>query len=120
MNILAIIPARMGSSRFPNKPMALINGKPMIEHVFKNNKSSEVSDVIVATCDRIILNHIKSIGGNAIMTSKTQKSIDRCAEALIKYERNSKKKIDIVVMVQGDEPLIKGNMINKAIKLMKK
>ena len=76
MNILAIIPARMGSSRFPNKPMALINGKPMIEHVFKNTqKSSEVSDVIVATCDRIILNHIKSIGGNAIMTIKTQKSI---------------------------------------------
>ena len=62
MNILAIIPARMGSSRFPNKPMALINGKPMIEHVFKNTqKSSEVSDVIVATCDRIILNHIKSL-----------------------------------------------------------
>ena len=122
MNILAIIPARMGSSRFPNKPMALINGKPMIEHVFKNTqKSSEVSDVIVATCDRIILNHIKSIGGNAIMTSKKHKrASDRCAEALIKYERNSKKKIDIVVMVQGDEPLIKGNMINKAIKLMKK
>lgn len=122
MNVIAIIPARMASSRFPNKPMALINNKPMIEIVFRNTKkSSTISDVIVATCDEQIFKHIKSIGGKAIMTSRKHKrASDRCAEALIKYEKKYKKKISIVVMVQGDEPLIDGKMIDKAVSVMKK
>lgn len=122
MSILAIIPARMGSSRFPNKPMALINGVPMIEIVYQNTKKSlKVSDVIVATCDEQILKHINSIGGKAIITSKKHKrASDRCAEALLKYEKKYRKKISIVVMVQGDEPLVKGKMIDKAVILMMK
>ena len=64
MNILALIPARMGSSRFPGKPLAEILGKPMIGHVFKNVASSNlVSKTVVATCDLEIFNYIESIGG---------------------------------------------------------
>ena len=71
MKILAIIPARMGSSRFPGKPMAKILGKPMIEHVYKNvSKCDLLSKTIVATCDIEIANFIDSIGGESVMTDR--------------------------------------------------
>ena len=70
MNILSIIPARMGSSRFPGKPMAKIAGIPMIGHVYKNISNCEnVSKTIVATCDNEIKDYIESIGGQAVLTS---------------------------------------------------
>ena len=70
MNIISIIPARMGSSRFPGKPMKKILGIPMIGHVYKRVKMCKtLKDVYVATCDTEIFDYIKSIGGKAVMTS---------------------------------------------------
>ena len=70
MKILALIPARMGSSRFPGKPMAKILGKPMIEHVYKNvSKCDLLTKTAVATCDKEIADFINSIGGESVMTS---------------------------------------------------
>ena len=120
MNIICIIPARMESTRFPGKPMFKIKGTPMIEHVFRNVKRSRVlSDVVVATCNKEIFDHISKIGGVAVMTSKSHKrASDRCYEALRKIERERKKKYEIIVMVQGDEPMVNPNMINEAVKPM--
>ena len=120
MKIVAIIPARMGSSRFPGKPMKKINGLPMIQHVFNNVKKNKLlSSVVVATCDKIIFDFIRSIDGQAIMTSKKHKrASDRCSEALKILEKRKKTKYDIVVMVQGDEPMINPNMITEAVRPM--
>lgn len=120
MNILALIPARMGSSRFPGKPMAKILNKPMIGHVYERvSRSSLLATTAVATCDEEIFNYIESIGGLAVMTSNTHdRASDRCAEALLKIEQMLKKTFDIVVMVQGDEPMTDPEMINEAVKPM--
>ena len=117
MNILALIPARMGSSRFPGKPMAKILGKPMIGHVYDNvKKNNLINELAVATCDGEIYNYIESIGGRAIMTSdKHERASDRCAEALLKIENEDNINFDIVVMVQGDEPMVHSEMISQAV-----
>jgi 3-deoxy-manno-octulosonate cytidylyltransferase (CMP-KDO synthetase) len=120
MNIISIIPARMGSSRFPGKPMADILGMPMIGHVYKRVKMSEtLSEVYVATCDKEIYDYIESIGGKAVMTSDChERCSDRCAEAMLKIEKDTNNKCDIMVMVQGDEPLTYPQMIDEAVKPM--
>lgn len=120
MNIIALIPARMGSSRFPGKPMAKINGKPMIGHVYERvSQSPLLQQTVVATCDIEIFDYIKSIGGNAIMTGDNhERASDRCAEALEKLEKTNNIKYDIIVMVQGDEPMTHPNMIDEAVRPM--
>lgn len=120
MKIIALIPARMGSSRFPGKPMAIINGKPMIGHVYERVSSSSLLDVtVVATCDTEIYEYIESIGGVAIMTSDThERASDRCAEALCTLEQRNGLHYDIVVMVQGDEPMTHPDMIDEAVRPM--
>lgn len=117
LNIVAVIPARMAATRFPGKPMALIMGIPMIEHVFKRvSLSQSISDVYVATCDVEICDFIESIGGKAVMTSDShERCSDRCAEAMLKIEESIGDKIDILVMVQGDEPLTHPDMIDEAL-----
>lgn len=117
MNILALIPARMGSSRFPGKPMAKILGKPMIGHVFERvSKSPLLSLTAVATCDVEIADYVKSIGGRAVMTgSHHERASDRCAEALEILERDENTRFDIVVMVQGDEPMTHSDMIRESV-----
>ena len=117
MNIIGIIPARMASTRFPNKPMANIFNMPMIGHCYYRIKMSEqLDEVYVATCDEVIFNYIHSIGGKAIMTSNThERACDRAGEALLKIEKAESKKIDIVVMLQGDEPMITSEMIKLAL-----
>jgi len=117
MNIVGIIPARMASSRFPGKPMADILGMPMIGHCLKRAQMSEIlNDVFVATCDKEIFDYIENIGGNSIMTSKThERASDRTAEAMLKIESLTRKKIDIVVLLQGDEPMTNSKMINLAV-----
>ena len=121
MNNICLIPARMGSSRFPGKPLKKINGMPMIEHVYKrSNLSKSINKIAVATPDQEIAEYVKSFGGNVIMTSKThERASDRCAEALLKEEKNSNQRFDIVVMVQGDEPLVHPEMIDKALDSIK-
>ena len=120
MNILALIPARMGSSRFPGKPMALIMGKPMIGHVYERvAKSNLLNMTAVATCDKEIFDYIESIGGIAVMTADTyDRASDRCAEALLNLEKANNVRYDIVVMVQGDEPMTHPNMITEAVQPM--
>ncbi len=120
MNILAIIPARMGSSRFPGKPMAKINDKPMIGHVYERVKKCKLlTKTIVATCDDVIFDYIESINGQAIMTSKShERASDRAAEALNILEDRDKIKYDIIVMVQGDEPMTDPEMISEAVNPM--
>jgi len=117
MKIVGIIPARMASSRFPGKPMKKILGMPMIGHCFLRSKMCSLLDeVYVATCDDEIKNYIESIGGNAIMTADThERASDRTAEALLKIEKASGKKVDIVVMLQGDEPMVIPEMIESAV-----
>ena len=120
MKILALIPARMGSSRFPGKPMAPILGKPMIGHVYERvSKSPILSMTAVATCDQEIYDYINSIGGIAVMTAnRYERASDRCAEALLKLEKMNNIQYDIVVMVQGDEPMTHPDMIGEAVKPM--
>jgi len=120
LKILALIPARMSSSRFPGKPMANILGKPMIGHVYERvSRSPLITDTAVATCDKEIYDYIESIGGKAIMTMDThERASDRCAEALLIIEKQNNIKYDIVVMVQGDEPMTHHDMIAEAVQPM--
>jgi len=117
MNIIAIIPARMASSRFPNKPMVEILGMPMIGHVYHRSKLCKcLTDVWVATCDSEIVGYIESIGGKAIMTADThQRASDRAAEAVLAIEKVTGNSLDYVAMIQGDEPMLNPQMIDKLI-----
>ncbi len=117
MKIIGIIPARLASSRLPQKPLADILGMPMIGHVYHRSKlCTTLDEVYVATCDKEIYDYINSIGGKAVMTSdKHERASDRTAEALLKIELDTNSKIDIVVMIQGDEPMVTPEMINDSI-----
>lgn len=122
MNIVAIIPARMGSSRFPGKPLVKILGMPMVGHVyFRTKMSKTLNDVYIATCDEEIKQYAESIGAKCIMTKNThERCSSRCAEAMLKIEEMTGKKVDIVVMVQGDEPTTFPEMIDVALEPMLK
>ncbi len=115
-NVLGIIPARMGSSRFPGKPLAPILGIPMIWRVYENARLAGLLDhLYVATCDEQIYNYVLSRGGNAVMTSASHdRASDRCAEALARLTPELGT-VEIVVMIQGDEPLVTGTMIDEAV-----
>lgn len=107
---LAIIPSRYGSSRFPGKPLANILGKSMIQRVYEQTRKA-FEDVCVATDDERIMEEVRGFGGVAIMTSSTHQSgTDRCYEAYQKYislyPSDSDSEIDLIINVQGDEPLI--------------
>lgn len=114
---IAIIPARMASSRFPGKPLADIHGVPMIGHCyFRTRMSKRVDGTYIATCDQAIADYAKSIGAPCIMTKDThERASDRIAEAMEKIEKESGKKHDIVVLVQGDEPMLRPEMLDAAI-----
>ncbi len=116
-NSIVIIPARLGSSRFPGKPLALINGETMISRVYRNSTKSRLSTTtIVATPDYDIYQHIISIGGRSILTSPNHtRASDRCAEALVKVQEEDSLHYGTVVMVQGDEPLIHHSQIDSTI-----
>jgi len=120
LNIIGIIPARMDSSRFPGKPLALILGTPMVGHVYFRSKMSKTLDeVYIATCDEEIGKYADSIGAKWIMTKDTHKrASDRTTEAMKKIEKETGRKVDIVVMIQGDEPMVSPEMIDMAIKPM--
>lgn len=120
MNILGIIPARMASTRFPGKPLAEIQGKSMIHHVYRRSKAAKVLDeVYVATCDKEIEEYCSKNGMKVVMTKDThERCSDRTAEAMLKIEEQRGAKADIVVMIQGDEPMIYPQMIDAAVKPM--
>lgn len=108
MKAIGIIPARMEASRFPGKPMAPILGLPMVGHCYHRAELvMGLEAVYVATCNDEILDFIKSINGNAVMTSTSHnRATTRTAEALDIIERQLGEVFDIVVMIQGDEPLV--------------
>ena len=113
MKTVAIIPARMGSFRFPGKPLVDICGLPMIVHVFKRTQMCKILDEVwVATPDKEIFEVVEKAGGMAIMTGEHTMAMDRLAEA------NETIKADLVVNVQGDEPLIYPEMIEAITKPM--
>jgi len=111
MNIIAIIPARFGSTRFPGKALADLAGKPMIQHVYERTCAATlVSRAIVATDDKRIAAAVQQMGGEAIMTSTAHETgTDRLAEVARNLDA------DLIVNVQGDEPLIEPTMIDQAI-----
>ncbi len=109
--VVGVIPARFASSRFPGKVMARIAGKTMIQRVYEQAKKSKLLDkLFVAADDTRIIGHVQSFGGLAVMTSIHHKSgTDRIAEAVEKIPA------DIVVNIQGDQPLLDPLMIDEAI-----
>ncbi len=110
MKIIGIIPARYASTRFPAKPLIDIGGKSMIQRVYVQSKKAKVlTDVVVATDDSRIASHVKSFGGNVVMTSETHQSgTDRCFEAINSFCKDA----DVVINIQGDEPFIKPEQID--------
>ena len=116
-NTAIIIPSRLEAKRFPNKPLALINGLPMVVHVLNRALESKVGDVYVATPDKEIFDLIKKNGGEAILTKSNHLSgSDRVYEAYSKIIKNN---VDLIINLQGDMPNIKPNLIIKLEKLMR-
>lgn len=115
MKAVGIIPSRYASTRFPGKPLVDIKGKTMIRRVYEQAKQSHLlSAVFVATDDQRIADEVESFAGDAIMTSPRHPSgTDRCFEVL---EKIGKEKYDVVVNIQGDEPFIHPEQINKVVK----
>ncbi len=112
MKTIAVIPARMGSSRFPGKPIAQILGRSMIEHIYKRVAMSKSLDATyVATCDEEIRQVAESFGAPVIMTANThERASDRVAEAVTHIPD-----AELIVMVQGDEPMTHPTMIDTAV-----
>jgi 3-deoxy-manno-octulosonate cytidylyltransferase (CMP-KDO synthetase) len=108
MKAIGIIPARLAATRYPNKPMARIHGMPMVGHCYHRTRLAPgIARTYVATCDQEIADYVRSIGGDAVMTAVTHtRATTRSAEAMQHIEAASGDQIDVVVMVQGDEPLI--------------
>jgi 3-deoxy-manno-octulosonate cytidylyltransferase (CMP-KDO synthetase) len=116
MAVVAIIPARYGSTRLPGKPLAKIGGKPMIQHVYESTSRAKGLDrVLVATDDRRVEETVRGFGGEVVMTSKDHASgTDRLAEVARKIEA------DWVVNVQGDLPFIRSETIVRAVRPMRR
>ena len=116
-NTAIIIPTRLGAKRFPNKPLAKINGVPMIIHVLNRAKESKIGEVFVATPDDEIFQVVKENGGKAILTKPDHPSgSDRVYEA---YTKELKNNVDLIFNLQGDLPNLKPNSITKLEKLMR-
>ena len=115
MSFIGIIPARYASSRFPGKPLADINGKPMIQRVYEQAVKA-LPLVYVATDDARIVACVENFNGNVILTATTHRSgTDRCAEAIAKIQLDRNIKFDIVVNIQGDEPFIEPLQIHQLV-----
>src|SRR3989338_7876986 len=116
MSVLAVIPARYGSTRFPGKPLAMLHGKPMIQQVYEQvAKAKRVDEVIVATDDDRIIEAIERAGGTALLTSATARSgTERVAE--VARARNAQ----VIINVQGDEPLIHPDMVDQLAEFLQR
>lgn len=113
MKIAGIIPSRYASSRFPGKPLTIIDNKPMIQHVYEQaKKADQLDDVIVATDDARIESVVKGFGGKVMMTDPNHSSgTERCEEVLKKLKQSGSV-FDVVINIQGDEPFIDPVQIN--------
>lgn len=110
MKVLCVIPARYASTRLPGKPLAMIAGKPMIQHVYERAcRALLPQEVVVATDSQIVADAVKGFGGKVMMTSSDHPSgTDRLAEVALSYPD-----VDVIVNVQGDEPMIPPEVIDK-------
>lgn len=116
MKIICVIPARYGSTRLPGKPLADIAGKPMIQRVYEQvQKATEIDDVVVATDDERVFQVVEGFGGSVLMTSANHLTgTDRLAEvAQVRTD------VDVIINVQGDEPLIDPDLVNQLAQLFK-
>ncbi|QWE31057.1 3-deoxy-manno-octulosonate cytidylyltransferase [Polynucleobacter sp. Adler-ghost] len=116
MKIIGVVPARMAASRFPGKPLKLIKGRPMIEHVFRRAELYQGwSNLVLATCDNEIQEYASRQSIPCVMTgSHHERALDRVAEAVQKMNLQVDDE-DIVVCVQGDEPMMRPNMIDAVL-----
>lgn len=116
MKVLGIIPSRYASSRFPGKPLVDLMGKSMIQRVYEQaKKCTDFDTVVVATDDQRIFDHVKEFGGEVVMTREDHGSgTERCGEVLTTYQG-----YDIVINIQGDEPLIRPEQLSDLIQLFK-
>jgi len=116
MKIIGIIPARFESSRFPGKPLAMIFGKPMIQHVYENaSKTVSLNELIVATDDLRIFECVEKFGGKVVMTRKDHQSgSDRCSEVLQSLIAE-KQYFDVAINIQGDEPFVNSEQLEMII-----
>ncbi|MGB0177424.1 MAG: 3-deoxy-manno-octulosonate cytidylyltransferase [Owenweeksia sp.] len=112
MDILGIIPARYGSSRLEGKPLKDILGKPMIQRVYEQAKKA-LKQVVVATDDQRIYDTVKSFGGEVLLTGEHNTGTNRCLEAMEKWISSGKGDPDIVINIQGDEPLLDPQQIRE-------
>jgi 3-deoxy-manno-octulosonate cytidylyltransferase (CMP-KDO synthetase) len=121
MRIVGIVPARMAASRFPGKPLHPILGRPMVEHVFCRARLYDAWDeLVLATCDREIEDFARSKGYPAVMTGTHHtRALDRVAEAATKLKIGITDS-DVVVCVQGDEPMMSPDMIDAVVAPLKK
>ena len=112
MKVLGIIPSRYGSSRFPGKPLIDLKGKSMIQRVYEQTKKCEAfTTIVIATDDARIYDHVKAFGGEVMMTSdQHQSGTERCGEVIEKWTD-----FDLVVNIQGDEPLIHHEQLSDLI-----
>jgi 3-deoxy-manno-octulosonate cytidylyltransferase (CMP-KDO synthetase) len=108
---LGVIPARYGAQRFPGKPLALIAGKPLVQRVYEQaRKARRLDEIVVATDDTRILEAVENFGGNAVLTDPACPSgTDRAAEVARQYSS------ELIVNIQGDEPLMKPEMIDQLV-----
>jgi len=112
MSILGIIPARYGSTRLEGKPLLDICGKPMIQRVYEQAKKA-LNYVVVATDDERIVKAVQKFGGNVVLTSPDHKTgTNRCLEAYRVFTKQKSLKFDIIVNIQGDEPLLSPRQIS--------
>ncbi|HAY89714.1 MAG TPA: 3-deoxy-manno-octulosonate cytidylyltransferase [Bacteroidetes bacterium] len=117
MKSVVLIPCRLESTRFPNKPLAQILGKPMIQWVYEAAEKSEASDVFVITDSQDIINAVEAFDGQAILTSdEPQNGTERCEEAM-EILSSDGTEYDVIINVQGDEPLISAADINRMLDL---
>ena len=114
MVVLGIIPARYGSTRFPGKALALLGGKPMVQHVYERARQAKrLDDVVVATDDERIVVAVSRFGGRAVMTSAEHRSgTDRIAEVTRSTDAS------IIVNIQGDEPLMRPEPIDQIVEFL--
>lgn len=117
MTILAVIPARYASTRFPGKPLVDVQGKPMIQRVYENViKSDLFTEVVVATDDERIVKVAESFGAKVVLTSKEHESgTDRCGEVIQQLQNE----FDIVVNIQGDEPMVNPLQLKELVDVFK-
>lgn len=115
MKVLGIIPARYGSTRLEGKPLVDICGKPMIQRVYER-ASAALSQVVVATDDERVMTCVEEFGGQVVMTTKDHNSgTNRCLEAFLLVKQEQQQQFDVVVNVQGDEPMLNPGQLNELV-----